>query len=148
MQTILFVNKAILSMTIKYVRYLYCCIAGIFLNGGDHTLNCAYSKTRKSTQIRQKYSIQESAIKYQKTTNFPFSLRTSKKIVRCIDYRIFGLRKSTVLPFVTNFRVFPLCTLSVFRFTASTEIARHACVSTPSTSICDCNTYCYKHKNK
>jgi hypothetical protein len=59
---------------------------------------------------------------------------------------IFDVCENAVLPFVTNFRVFPLWTLSVFRFTASTEMARHACVSTPSTSICDYNKHCYKYK--
>ena len=66
-------------------------------------------------------------------------------IILALKYKLYDFGEIMVLPFVTNFRVFPLCTLSVFRFTASTEMARHACVSTPSTSICDCRRYFYKY---
>ena len=41
-------------------------------------------------------------------------------------------------PLVTSFLVFPLWTLSFFRFTAKEKMAKQACVSTLSTSMCDC----------
>ena len=46
-----------------------------------------------------------------------------------------GGREGTL---VTSFRVLPLWTLSLMRLTARVEMARQACVSTRSWSLCAC----------